>query len=306
MKSIFQSTRSLAAVYLLLVLGCSPILSVAFAQSSGEDAPAESASYTTSYQVGIAGVTGPVTVEAENHLYRPGDDVKVVGFVWIDLVQRIEALEIISIEAEDPQGNIIAREEALIGEDGKYTATFSLLDSASEGTYTVRSKVELEADALGLVEAITSASLQSSVEFVVAEPVEHRVAAEGQEFTVEVASNSGITDFKFSQQDKKLSFLVEGNDGTTGVAEVRIPKALLSGNMTVLIDQNIAVADDVLLKSDTASEAVFEVNYKHSIHRIEFAGTSVVPEFPVALLVMATTIGAMVAASAISRRRGKR
>jgi hypothetical protein len=98
--------------------------------------------------------------------------------------------------------------------------------------------------------------------------------------------------------------MVEGNDGTTGVTEIRIPKAMLSGDMTVLIDQNIAVEDDVLLKSDTATETVLEINYKHSIHRVEVAGTNVVPEFPVAIVIMAITIGTMIVVSTLAKQRG--
>ncbi len=305
MTSADPANISLVGIALFAIFSPGAFLINAFAQSDSIDLGVESSTrYSTSYEVIAADVTSPVTIEAENHVYYPGDDVTVTGFVWIELVNRIDALDVLTLEAKDGQGNVIARENATIGSDGKYTTSFALLDSATSGTYSVQSRIELEADALGLVQAITSAALQSSAEIVVAVPTEHKIMAENQEFDVMIASNSGINEVNLNKEDKKLSFLVEGSDGTTGVTEIRIPKAMLSGDMTVLIDQNIAIEDDVLLKSDTATETVFEINYKHSIHRVEIAGTNVVPEFPVAIVIAAVTIGAMIGVSTLAKRRG--
>jgi hypothetical protein len=301
MTSADTATISLVGIALFTIFGPSPFLTNAFAQSNSVES---SMSYNSSYKVTAADVTIPVTIEAENHVYQAGDEVRVTGFVWIELVNRIDTLDLITLEAKDGQGNIIARENATIGSDGKYSTSFRLLEGASSGTYTVQARIELEADALGLVEAITSAALQSSTEFVVADPAEHKIMADNQEFNVVIASNSGINEVTLNQEDKKLSFLVEGSDGTTGVTEISIPKAMLSGDMTVLIDQNIAIEDDVLLKLDTATETVFEINYKHSIHIVEVAGTNVVPEFPLAIVIMAITIGAMIVVSTVAKRGG--
>ncbi|HXV46222.1 MAG TPA: MG2 domain-containing protein [Nitrososphaera sp.] len=258
--------------------------------------------YPTSYELASPDVTKPLTLQLEYHLYNPGEDVKVRGSVWSELVEKVDALNIIKIEAKDGQGNVVAREDAAVESDGKYGTSFALLDSAQEGTYTVEARIELEADALGIVNAITSAALQSSIEFAVAEPAEHKVIAENQDFAVIIASSSGINGFTFNQQDKKVTFFAEGNDGTAGITEITIPKALLSGEMTVLIDQNLATEGSVILKSNTEVESTFEINYKHSIHRVEVAGTNVIPEFPMALLIMAATIGSVIVVT-VSKRR---
>lgn len=274
-----------------------------YAQSDAEIQAESTTGYKTSYQVAPADVVSPLTVQVENHVYSPGEEVKVIGNVWLELVERIDAIDIVKIEAKDGQGNVIARENTTLGNDGTYTTTFALLDGANTGTYTLQARIELETDALGLVNAITSAALQSSIEFAVAEPAEHSITVEDQEFDVSIASNSGISDVQLNQEDKRISFFAEGNTGTTGVTEIKIPKSLLSGDMTVLIDQNIAVEDDILLKSDTAAETTLEINYKHSIHRVEVAGTNVVPEFPLAIMIMAAAIGTIAVASTILRLR---
>ena len=151
--------------------------------------------------------------------------------------------------------------------------------------------MDLEADALGIVESLTGAALQSTIQFAVAEEVRHDIPAEGMNFTVWIASNSGVENFEFHQEDKKLSFLVVGNDGTVGVTEITIPNKLLGGQITVLIDQGVLPKESVLLKSDTESESIFEINYKHSIHRVEVAGTSVIPELPIVLPITVIAVG---------------
>lgn len=301
-----DATRNVVTGALLIViLAPGTLLIGAFAQNSGdtESGVQTTTNYTTSYEIKTPDVTSPVTLEAENHVYYPGEEVKVTGFVWTELLETVESLNAISIEAKDGQGNVVARNNASIGSDGKYVAGLALLDSANTGLYTVQAKIELEADALGLVKALTSATLQSSAEFVVAEAVAHPVMVEDQEFEVLLASNSGINAPEFKQQDKKFVFFVEGDDGTTGVTEITIPKALLSGNMSVFIDQNIVVSDEVLLKSDTATETVFEINYHHSIHRVEVAGTNVVPEIPAAVAILVVAIGAIVVMSTLTQHR---
>ena len=291
---------------LLLALAQASVLTPVLAQSgdygnvNGEGGA--QAEYATSYELALPDVTKPLTVQIEHHMYNPGDDVKVRGSVWTELVEKVDALNIVKIEAKDGQGNVKAREDATVESDGNYTTSFALLDGAQEGTYIVEARIELEADALGIVNAITSAALQTSIEFAVAEPDGHKVIVENQEFTVVISSNSGISELSLNQQDKRVAFFVEGNDGTTGVTEITIPTALLSGEMTVLIDQSVAAEDAVLLKSNTEVETTFEINYKHSIHRVEVAGTNVVPEFPVTWLIMAVTIGSIIGVTALRRR----
>lgn len=239
--------------------------------------------YVLSYTEASAGVTTPVTIFIDQHLYYPGDSITVRGSVWSEIVTRVESLDLVKVEIKDGNGNVVARDDANVTSAGNYQTTLKLLDSAGYGTYTVESRVDLAADALGIVQSLTGAALQSSIQFAVADKVQHNISAGGENFTVWTASNSGLENVEFSQADKKLSFFVEGSDGTLGVTEITVPKRLLSGQMTVLMDQNILPRENVLLKIDNESQSVFEINYKHSIHRIEVAGTSVIPEFPLGL-----------------------
>jgi hypothetical protein len=262
-----------------------------FAQSEGSSNDVVTA-YSTSYAELSADITRPITVATENRLYYPGESVNVRGAVWSEVIEPVEALNVIKTEIKDGRGKVVAMSEAeLDRENGDYSTSMRIPDQAGSGTYTVESSIELEADALGIVEAITSATLQSSLKIAVAEPRSHLVNINNQTFAVTYASNSALDGFEFKEQEKTVSIFAEGSTGTTGVLEISIPKALLSGEMAVFIDDNLASEEQVLLKTDTENLTIFEISYSHSIHQIEVTGTSVTPEFPFAALAAAVAIG---------------
>jgi len=300
LKKIFVLT----GILLMSIVCSSPVLAQ-IDTSTGSTVEVEG-EFVLSYPSTNATIVTPVSVKVENHLYHPGDSIEVTGSVLIELVNQVEALEIIKVEVSDGQGNVVLREDASIDqEDGTFVTSASLLDSAQGGTYTAVARLEIEGDALGIVRAITSAALQSSVQFAVAEPVEHNITAENQTFAVLIASNSGVSGVELKQEEKKLAFYVEGETGTSGVTEISIPKELLSGEMNVFIDQNLVAKDDVLLKSSTEAATTFEINYGHSIRRVEVTGTNVVPEFPVSVVIAAASISMVIAVLAILARTRK-
>ncbi len=272
---------------------------IGWAQNSSTSAETNTdAEFSTSYKTEVTGIGKPLTLSTQNHVYHQGDRVRAEGAVWIELIEQVDAISLVKVEMKDGSGNVVAREDASVDKsNGSYATSLRLQDTAGKGVYTLESRIELEADALGIVETVTSAALQSSVQFVVAQPADYNVNAENQNFTVSIATNSGVNAFEFKQQEKKISFFIEGDSGTVGVTEITIPKTLLSGEMTILMDQNVVDNDNVLLKSETTSEATYEINYHHSIHRMEITGTSVVPEFPLSIIALATAVGSIVALS---------
>ncbi|MBI3841752.1 MAG: hypothetical protein HY295_01180, partial [Thaumarchaeota archaeon] len=120
--------------------------------------------------------------------------------------------------------------------------------------------------------------------------------AADKDLNVKIASNSNLSNFEFKPEQKKVSFTVEGETGTKGVTQITIPKIVLSGQLTVLIDGNqlVSDSDDVIVTSDTDTETTLEISYHHSTHIIDVVGTKTVPEFPVSILVMAIAVGLIV------------
>ncbi len=290
----------LSIIAFLLALVVVPSSAYAQNQTSTE----VEVSYSSSYETDEPSVITPVTVGLEYHLYNPGDEVMVRGSVLDDLVEQIDNLDLIEVELKDGDENVVARQNATVENGGNYSTTLNIPDNTQPGTYTVESRAEVDADALGIVEAITSATLRSSIEFVIEEPTEYSVNAEGEDFQVIIASNSEVEGFEFNQQERKIAFSVDGDDGTTGVTEITIPKDLLSGEMRVFIDENLVPEEDVIIKSETDAETTFEINYTHSIHSMEVTGTNVIPEFPIVAAIMAVAISVIIGITVLGRTRG--
>jgi hypothetical protein len=262
--------------------------------------------YKSAYPMAQASANSVLAVQTDKHLYKPGEVVTVQGSIWADLLSQIDT-SVVAVEVQDNRGTVITNQSADINAQGEYTITFTLPQDAELGAYTIDSNIEIEADVLNTLRADLVARLDKSARFVVISPVAFAVNAEGKNFDVNIATNStSVRDFAFAQAEKKVSFEVEGETGTKGVAQVTLPKELLSGQMVVSIDGVVIAEDsnDVVVTSDTATEMTLEINYLHSEHTIEITGTNVVPEFPVSMVVMAAAIGSIIAAVAMAGKRG--
>jgi hypothetical protein len=267
-----------------------------------------SATYQPSYPREKADERRPFTVHSENHLYKPGEEVMVEGTIWASLIDEIGAdVNTVILNVTDNKGNITAQEDAEVEDDGEFSATFTLPDDAELGSYSIDAAIEVEASILDSLDANIKSSLETSARFQVVSSNAFAVNAEGESFEVDIASNSTVRGFEFKQQEKKVSFVVEGETGTRGVTQITIPKALLSGEMMVSIDGKAIPPEssDVVAIIDTEEGTTLEINYHHSEHTVEVSGTNVVPEFPVSMIVMAAAIGSVIAAvSVLTRKRG--
>ena len=254
-------------------------------------------SYRTEYPMVEAEGDAGVTAQTEYRLYRPGDTVRVMGSVSEEMREELDS-DTVTVQLTGADGSVAAEQEATIESNGEYEATVSLDSNAEAGEYSAGSKIVVQASLLGLLDAEIVAKLESpKTSFVVGAETSHEVEAEGGEtFDIEIASNSNIGSVELNEGEKMLAFTVEGETGTKGVTEVTVPKAMLSGEMMVLIDGQAmsSTSSDVILKSETNADVTFEINYSHSEHTIEVTGTSVVPEFPVAAVVMAAAIASAI------------
>ncbi|AFU57710.1 MAG: MG2 domain-containing protein [Nitrososphaera sp.] len=282
-------------------------IQIAYAQSSSAGASTEVQTvYKSSYPKASTSSSSSVSVQSEYHIYKPGDTVKIQGQMSSEAKEQTDA-DSVMVRIMDAQGTVVANQQATVNGNGEYAASISLPPTAAEGEYNVSSKIEVEASVLGLLDAEVIAKLESPpAQFIVARSNAFEVQSdEGEEFQIEITSNSNVDNVEFKQAEKRVSFVVEGKTGTTGVTEITIPKAMLSGEMMVLIDGEVVTAEsnDVIVKSHTDTEITFEINYSHSEHTVEVTGTNVTPEFPVSILVMAGALGSIIAFAA-ARNRG--
>ena len=249
-------------------------------QASSEMQTQSHENYKMSYEKMSADSKNSFTIETEHHIYKPGEQVSIEGSIWSSLMATVGGISSVSIQVTDNNGNVVSTGKSPVTSDGDYSAQFQLPSDAKNGAYTVDVKGDVSADLLSTLSLKTQTSLESSAKFVVVSPNAFAIKAGDKDFSVQVATNSSsVSDIKFDEQGKKLSFTVQGETGTKGVTEVTIPKSLLSGDLTVMIDGQVMAQSDVIKTADTNDEVTLELNYHHSTHQIDIVGTNAAPEF---------------------------
>jgi len=238
------------------------------------------------------------TIQTQKHLYKPGDGIKIEGSIWSGLIAQLGGVNQVTAQVLDSKDSVVGNAKAQVTSDGQYDTEFTLPASAENGTYTINTKIEVSDSVINSLTLKTQGSLQSSTNFVVANPNTFSIKAEGNNFDVTIASNSVVSNLQFNEQAKKLTFTVSGETGTKGVADITIPKSLLGGGMNVMIDGHMMSQDDVIETADTQDGITLEINYNHSTHTIEVTGTNAVPEFgPLASIILVTAILLIIAFS---------
>jgi hypothetical protein len=125
------------------------------------------------------------------------------------------------------------------------------------------------------------------------------VTINGTDYGLHIATNSTLSDFNLDQEQKTISFSVDGREGTFGAIDIEISK-VLDGPYSVIIDGQ--PTEDVSLVVDRTTNVTFmTVGYSHSVHEITIIGTNVVPEFPLSIVVV--VFASVVAAGFILGRK---
>jgi parallel beta-helix repeat protein len=91
-----------------------------------------------------------------------------------------------------------------------------------------------------------------------------------QACSVNVISNSTITDFNYSRSDRRISFKVEGQQGAIGFCRLTIPHILIDADrIEVVMDNgNTAILHSNLTLHDNTTHRWILFSYEHSTHTI--------------------------------------
>jgi len=100
-------------------------------------------------------------------------------------------------------------------------------------------------------------------------------------YHVSTISNSTVSNFRFSQPDKMISFNVSSPDGTSGFCRVTIPNMVLGGPYTLVLDGLPPVN---LTERSNGTHCFLYFTYDHNIRSVKIEGASVIPEFSSLLL----------------------
>jgi len=96
-------------------------------------------------------------------------------------------------------------------------------------------------------------------------------------FNVLAETNSAVSNFTFSIDNKTITINVEGLSDTTGFCNVTLPTNLLGGPYTVKVD-NATVLEDYGAPTNGTHASIYFI-YDHSLHMVKIIGTTAIPEF---------------------------
>ena len=120
----------------------------------------------------------------------------------------------------------------------------------------------------------------------------------GKPVTIKIQTSSKISNFQVSEEQKRISFTVEGDSGTRGVLMMQLQQ-VMEGPYQVTMDGSPA-KDFMVIEDKMTGEKVLNMAYHHSTHDIVITGGTVVPEFPVHLIaIMGAIVGAIVVLSRV-------
>jgi hypothetical protein len=97
-----------------------------------------------------------------------------------------------------------------------------------------------------------------------------------EEYHVTIVSNSTITDFNFSQTQKRISFNLTEPLNSSGFCYVIIPTQLLDGVFTITVGQDTYIVEEPPVWQQDSN--LFNFTYT-SPSQVKITGTTVVPEF---------------------------
>ena len=114
-------------------------------------------------------------------------------------------------------------------------------------------------------------------------------------YVVTTRSNASVSDFSFNQVLKRIRFSCNASSGAAGFCNVTVPAALLWGEFSLFRDDVQLVSGVGYVQVYNGTHYTFNVGYGSGVHATEIFGTSVIPEFPAAVLMLSLMLGSALA-----------
>jgi len=127
---------------------------------------------------------------------------------------------------------------------------------------------------------------------------------DGVAYHVDVVSNSTVSDFIFSADQKEISFSVSGLDGTVGFCRVTVPNDLLGGPYDIFVNGFSPLTLNTMPNGD---HTFLYFTYGHGATNLSVTikGTYAIPEFPSAIILPLLLILTMLA-FILAKRKNRR
>lgn len=181
-------------------------------------------------------------------------------------IGSIEGIEVITECSEIDNGNtVIVRNKAILAKES--TKIISILFISEADTYD-----KYIQDFDGMLDTLRVAD-----SFIAFPDLPNQITEKFDQVSVEIKTNSEISELKFNEEDKSISFDVSKED-KIGISEIYL-SSILKEPYTIIINETAFLRTDI--------EKGVKIVYKDDVNEIKIIGTEVVPEFPIVLPILA-------------------
>jgi hypothetical protein len=134
---------------------------------------------------------------------------------------------------------------------------------------------------------IAQKSAQPPIEIALSRQGTMVFAYNGTDHRIGIHTNSRIVDASFDQAGKRINVRLEGVQGSAGMSELAVPKNFLDGPFVLSLDD--ATSKDFTM-SENQTHTILTVAHEHGLQELTLQGTTVVPEFPAAVVAAAIAV----------------
>lgn len=224
----------------------------------------------------------PIVVETDKDTYERGDTMVISGEV-----RKISNATPLTIQIIDPNQNVVHVDQILVAQDGRFSLTVPVEGPLWKipGNYTLMAQY-------GFKHILATARFQfEEFEMPVTGAFNVKDKPSGQNFDLNYTITGGIVKSMYLEP-QDLALIVELDTKNQGAIHLQIPRLLLDAKKSDNVDESfiILVNDD---ETSSAHEGTYDPNYRvidipitNGDSKIEIIGTTVIPEFPFAIIVL--------------------
>jgi hypothetical protein len=223
-----------------------------------------------------------IVVETDKDAYERGDTMVISGEV-----RKVVNTTPLTIQIIDPNQNVVHVDQILVAQDGRFSLTVPVEGPLWKvpGNYTLIAQYGLKH-----ISAMVQFQFEE-FEMPITGAFNVKDKPSGQNFDLNYTITGGIVKDMYLEP-KDLALIVELDAKNQGVIHLQIPRLLLDAKKSSNIDESfiVLVNDDEI---SSAHEGVNDPNYRsidipitNGDSKIEIIGTTVIPEFSIAIAVL--------------------
>lgn len=223
-----------------------------------------------------------IVVETDKNAYERGDIMVISGEV-----RKVANTIPLTVQIIDPNQNVVHIDQILVAQDGRFSLTVPVEGPLwkTPGNYTLIAQY-------GLKHISSMVQFQfEEFEIPITGAFNVRDKPSGQNFDLNYTITGGIVKSMYLEP-QDLALVVELDTKNQGTIHLQIPRLLLDAKKSSNVDESFIVLvndEEISSASEGAPDShyrVIDIPITNGDSKIEVIGTTVIPEFPIAITVL--------------------